>query len=280
MGALDLAVQSRRFGPDIDVADVLAFQVPVEVGLELSAVVRLDNEHSEGEPADNLVYEADGGLLIADVVDLEYADASAVVDRRKLVEALSRSGDPLQEFHVNLQAMPWLRLLVSMPGTTRRLTPYVGRQPAHPVADQDAVDRRARHMHLVKAIKITGNPAGPKAISLAQIQDLGDHRAGSGSGKMQRRSGTIAETCLTVTLEPSFPFIEGLAREPIVPTSQSDPSRHLFGLTQHPQTPGYQSVLFILVHGLLLGWEKEPECQLRSETSQSPIHQEGHNYLP
>ena len=41
-------------------ADVTFLQVPVEVGLELRAIVCLDNEHPEGTSTDNLVHEADG----------------------------------------------------------------------------------------------------------------------------------------------------------------------------------------------------------------------------
>lgn len=38
----------------------MLFQAPVKVGLELGANVRMDNEHSEGKPPDDLMDEADG----------------------------------------------------------------------------------------------------------------------------------------------------------------------------------------------------------------------------
>ena len=40
--ALDLAVQVRRARPDVRVLDIQVLQVPVEVGLELGAVLRSD----------------------------------------------------------------------------------------------------------------------------------------------------------------------------------------------------------------------------------------------
>src|SRR6202012_1913 len=108
-------------------ADVLSLQVPVKVGLELGTVVCLDDQDPEGKSADDLVHEANRCLLVADVVDLEYADASAVVDRCELIEALSRSGDAFQEFYVDLQAVAWLWFLVPMPGTACRPSLLVGR---------------------------------------------------------------------------------------------------------------------------------------------------------
>jgi len=41
-------------------ANILLLEVPVEAGLELSAVVRLDDKHPKGESSDDIVYEADG----------------------------------------------------------------------------------------------------------------------------------------------------------------------------------------------------------------------------
>ena len=48
MGSLHLAVEMRRAGTDVDVADIPFLQVPMELGLELGAVVRLHDEHANG----------------------------------------------------------------------------------------------------------------------------------------------------------------------------------------------------------------------------------------
>jgi len=45
--AFDLAIQPRRPGSDVHVADVQAFEVPVESRLELGPVVRLNHLHAK-----------------------------------------------------------------------------------------------------------------------------------------------------------------------------------------------------------------------------------------
>ena len=50
MRALDLAIQPRGAGLDVDMADAFVQDVPVEAGAELDAVVGLDDLHAEREP--------------------------------------------------------------------------------------------------------------------------------------------------------------------------------------------------------------------------------------
>jgi hypothetical protein len=45
--ALDLPLEPRRVRANVDVADIPFLQVPMELGLELGAVVRLHDEHAE-----------------------------------------------------------------------------------------------------------------------------------------------------------------------------------------------------------------------------------------
>jgi hypothetical protein len=67
------------------------FSSAKEAGLELGAIVRLDDQHPKGEPRDDLVYEPDGRQLVAGIVDLEHSNARTVVDSGELVEAVSWS---------------------------------------------------------------------------------------------------------------------------------------------------------------------------------------------
>jgi hypothetical protein len=83
----------------------------VEVGLELCAVVRLDYEHSERKPSDDLVQKADGGLLVAHVVDLQHSDAGAVIDGGEVVVAFPGARNPFKEFDVDLQSVSRLWLV-------------------------------------------------------------------------------------------------------------------------------------------------------------------------
>ena len=57
--------------------------------------------------------------LRAGVVDLQHADARAVVDGGELVEPLARPRNALEELHVHLQSMARLRLLVALPALRR-----------------------------------------------------------------------------------------------------------------------------------------------------------------
>ena len=59
--------------------------MPVEAGLELGAIVRLDDQHPKGQPPEDLVHITDGGCLVAGVVHLKDPYASAVIDRGKLI---------------------------------------------------------------------------------------------------------------------------------------------------------------------------------------------------
>ncbi len=51
MGSLHLAVEARRTRADIDVPNVEPLEVPVELRLELGAVVSLDDVHAEWQAA-------------------------------------------------------------------------------------------------------------------------------------------------------------------------------------------------------------------------------------
>ena len=86
MGAFDLAVQVWGPRPDVDVADVEGFEMPVKVGLEFGAIVGLEDVDAERQPPEDVVDECDGRPLIARVKDFQDANAGAIVDRGELVE--------------------------------------------------------------------------------------------------------------------------------------------------------------------------------------------------
>src|SRR6476620_12395223 len=115
MGSFDLPVEMGSPRPDVHVADVAGFEMPVEMGLEFGAVVGLNDVDAEGQPSEDLANKFDRRPLIAGVVDLQHADPGAIVDRRKLVEPPTRAGNPLEKLDVHLQAMARLRLLIARP---------------------------------------------------------------------------------------------------------------------------------------------------------------------
>src|SRR6516164_5563899 len=110
--SFDLAVEVRRPGPDIHVPDVELLEMPVELRLKFGAAVGLHDVDPKRESTPHLVNELDGRALIAPVIDLQHANSGAIVDGGELIEPPPRAGDALQELHVQLKPMPWLRLFV------------------------------------------------------------------------------------------------------------------------------------------------------------------------
>jgi hypothetical protein len=66
---LDLAVEQRRRRLDVDVLNAAVQDVPVELGLELGAVVGLDAQDVERQLLKDVVDELHSGLLAQAVVD-------------------------------------------------------------------------------------------------------------------------------------------------------------------------------------------------------------------
>lgn len=127
--AFHLAVQPWRAWLDVDVLDVLVAQVPVECGLKLRAVVRLDHVDPKRQTAGNFVDELSSRLLGTRVIDLQNPDASAVVDGGELVEPPGRAWDALQELNVDLHAVSGLLLLVPLPLVMLALVLLAAGQP-------------------------------------------------------------------------------------------------------------------------------------------------------
>ena len=81
----------------IDMPDIERLSMPVELRLELRAIVGLEDVDAEREPLPHLVKELDGGPLVASVEDFEHSDSGAIVDGGELIEALLRQGNALEE---------------------------------------------------------------------------------------------------------------------------------------------------------------------------------------
>ena len=122
-------------------ADVQLLQMRVELGLELRAVIRLNDENPKRQPAADIVNEPNRGALIARVKNLQYADARAVVDRGELVQPTAGAWEALEEFDVDLNAMARPRLLVPLPPARMGPMFLIRRQAIETVPDQDTMDR-------------------------------------------------------------------------------------------------------------------------------------------
>src|SRR5688572_442714 len=152
MGALDLAVQMWSPGSDVHMPNVAVLEMPVELRLKLGAVVGLNDVDAKRQAAQDIIDERDGGPLRTGVVDLEHANAGAIIDRGELIEAPACAGNAFQKLDVHLQAMPGLRFLVARPAVRVPPVFLVGRQPVHAVFAQDAMDGRAGDRETVKSL--------------------------------------------------------------------------------------------------------------------------------
>jgi hypothetical protein len=66
-------------------ADALVLDVPMELGLELMAIVGPHLADPEGEPGNDVVDEGDRIGLSVPVVDLECPDAGRIINRGVLI---------------------------------------------------------------------------------------------------------------------------------------------------------------------------------------------------
>lgn len=116
MGSLDFAVQLRSSTFDVSMADALIFDVPVELGLELVAVVGSDLFDAERELFDDVIDEVDRVGLSMFVVDFERPDARRVIDSSILEPAdlLAALADEGEELDVHLDVMAWHLLVITL----------------------------------------------------------------------------------------------------------------------------------------------------------------------
>ena len=139
----------------------------MELRLEFCAIVGLDHVHPKWQPPEDFVDELNRGALGAGVEHLENANPRAVINGRELKQPSPSAGDPLEELHVNLKAMPWRDLLVPLPASAVRPMLLIGRQATHAVACQDAMDRGSCDPDLVKSVEVRRDACRAKMILLA-----------------------------------------------------------------------------------------------------------------
>src|SRR4026208_388985 len=221
---------------------------------------------AEREAVPDLLKESDCGALIAGIVDLQHADARAVVDGGELIEPLAGPGDALEELHVQRQAVPRLGLLVASPALMVRLVLLIGRQPAQAVLAQDPVHGGAGNPHLMKALEVGGNPPRPEVVPLPQVQDLAYHLARGRPRRALRRPGAVAQSRLPVHLKPSFPPIERGSGDAEMTARPSHLTRLVCRPSQDLQSPREDPRLLCLRHrssSRRIGPEKRAECVTR-----------------
>lgn len=78
--SLNLAIQLRRSRLDVNMADAIVIDVPVELGLPLVASICSDRMDSEWELVDDVVHEVDGIGLCVTRIDLQSPDSGRIID--------------------------------------------------------------------------------------------------------------------------------------------------------------------------------------------------------
>ena len=116
--------------------------VHMEAGLELRAVVGLDELDLERQLLQDVVDALDGGLLVEPFVDLEDPEPGAVIDGGVLVVLLANPLDRLDEFDIDLNCVTGLRLLVSLPALSVAFVALRGRKAIEVGPTEDAPDAR------------------------------------------------------------------------------------------------------------------------------------------
>src|SRR6185503_9748040 len=245
----DFAVQVRRPGLDVGVTDVEALQVPVELRLELGAVIGLHDVDPKRQTPPHVVDESDRHALVARVVNLEDANPSAIIDRGELVQPLARPRNALdEELHVQLQSVAGERFLVALPAFPVWLVLLVGRQPVQPMSAQNAVHGRPHHADLMKSLQIVGDLARAEMVGLAQVQDLADHGGRRCARGTTRRARPVVQPGRAKFVEAPFPLIKRLAGNAEMATGSRHTSGRFARSLQYFPPPRPQPRLFCLRH--------------------------------
>jgi hypothetical protein len=155
-------------------ADALVFDVPVELILELVAVVRPHLVDTEWEALDDVVEEVDSVGLGVPAVDLESPDTGGVVDGGVLIalDRFSVFSSEDQELEVKLDLVAWHLLLVA--GCVDLAEPCSPQQPVQAIALEDTGYAGSRELDVMVARQIPNDALWPLMVGLPQVKYLLD----------------------------------------------------------------------------------------------------------
>jgi hypothetical protein len=202
----------------------------------------------ERQAADDVVHELDGRPLIAGAKHFEDADAGAVVDRGELVEPRLPARNPLEELHIQLQAMAWLWLLVALPALAVGPVPLIGGEPIQPVPRQDAMHGGRRKRLAMKARQVGGDAAGAEVVGLSQVEDLPNDVSRRGSRRLVRPARSIAHARRSVRGVAPLPLVERLAGDAEMPACPGHGPRAVSCSLEELQPPADKPCLLCLRH--------------------------------
>src|SRR5262245_17460690 len=150
-------------------ADTLVLDVPMELGLELMAVVGPYLADPEGEPSNDVIDEGDRIGLGVSVVDLECPDAGRIINGGVLVTldrlAVVSLKDQKLHGYRDLVAGNLLLIALGMDLTN----PRAARKPVQAVAFFFQADDGIRDLDVVIARQIPDDPNGSQVVSPPQM---------------------------------------------------------------------------------------------------------------
>ena len=166
---LDLAIELRGAWLDVGMTDALVLDMPMELGLELMAIVGPHLADPEGEPGNDVVDEGDRIGLGVPVVDLERPDAGRIINGGILIAfdrfAVLSLKD--QELDVDLDLVPGDLLLIAL--GMDLTNPRAARKPVQAIAPENAIDAGIRDLDVVIARQIPDDPNGSQVVSPPQM---------------------------------------------------------------------------------------------------------------
>ena len=208
MGPFDLSVQLRGSSLDVGMSDALIFDIPVELGLELMAVISPDFLDAERELFDDAIDEVDRIGLCVFVVDFERPDARRIVDVGILeppdfLAALTSKGE---ELDVHLDVMTWHLFVVAL--GMDFADARSARQSADAVAPEDTRHTCVGDLNVVVARQIPDDPDRPEVVFAAQVKDLVDDLGRGLVGRVLGDRFGIDQPNFAVLVVSGFPAVE------------------------------------------------------------------------
>ena len=164
MGPLDLAVELLGSTFDVGMADAVILDVPMELGLELMAIVGSDFLNPEWELFDDVIDEVLSVGLCVFVADLERPDTHSVIDSgilepADLLAALASEGEELA-VHLDVMARQLLVVALGVDFAQAR----AAWAPANAIAAQNACYVSVRDFDVVIARQVPDDPDRSEVI--------------------------------------------------------------------------------------------------------------------
>lgn len=169
MGALHFAVELRAARLDVNVADTLVLDMPMELCLELMTIVGAYLLDAEWKLLDDVIHEIDGARLSVALVNFQGAHPRGVVNRCVLVtlDLLTLFSSEDQELDIHLARH---LLVVALGVHLSQSGPP--RQAVQSMTLEGAIDSCVGDFDGVIALKVPDDPDRSEMIRSSKMKDL------------------------------------------------------------------------------------------------------------